>query len=134
MADRLSPAQRSAVMRCVRQADTAPEMIVRRVAFGMGYRYRLHVKGLPGSPDLVFPGRRAIIFVHGCFWHRHECKNWRAPTSNTEYWLPKLKRNAERDREVIAELEERGWRVLVIWECETKDREEMKSRLASFLL
>ena len=102
--------------------DTKPEMIVRRIVHGMGYRYRLHRKDLPGKPDLVFGPRRAVIFVHGCFWHQHpepECKIARIPKSRLEYWRPKLARNVERDLEHLNALEADGWRVMTVWECET---------------
>lgn len=100
----------------------------------MGYRYRLHRKDLPGRPDLAFIGKRKVIFVHGCFWHCHEgCKNSRIPESNTDYWVSKLEKNVKRDREAIDSLEAAGWRVLVVWECETKDIEALTDRLQEFL-
>ena len=114
-----------------------PEMAVRKVAHAAGFRFRLHGKDLPGKPDLVFPKYRAVVFVHGCFWHQHaeaRCLDGRAPKSNTGYWGPKLKRNVERDAASRARLEEMGWRTLVIWECETKDREELGARIAGFLV
>jgi len=121
-------------MRRIRNKGMAPEMKVRRLAHNLGYRYRLHRKDLPGKPDLVFPGRRKVIFVHGCFWHQHqECRDGRPPKSNQSYWQPKLERNTERDARVQAELAEAGWDVLVIWECETKDAQLMKQRLCDFL-
>ncbi|MCH8195520.1 MAG: DNA mismatch endonuclease Vsr, partial [Chloroflexi bacterium] len=102
----------------------------------LGYRYRLHVRRLPGRPDLVFKGKRKAIFVHGCFWHQHpdpSCADARIPKSNVDYWLPKLRRNAERDFENIRALNEEEWRVLVIWECETRDFHNLESRLDAFL-
>lgn len=114
----------------------APEMRVRRLAHALGYRFRLHRKDLPGKPDLVFPARRCIIFVHGCFWHQHPdpaCRDARPPKSNQAYWLPKLSRNVARDQEHIARLEALGWRVLVIWECETADQAALGKRLRAFL-
>ena len=121
-------------MRAVMGRDTVPEMTVRRLTHGMGYRYRLHRKNLPGKPDLVFPGRRKVIFVHGCFWHQHHCpRGERSPKSSRDYWIPKLKRNKQRDVENQARLCEMGWDVLVIWECEMKDRDALKNRIAAFL-
>jgi DNA mismatch endonuclease, patch repair protein len=134
MADVLTPEERSACMRAVRGQDTTPEMRVRRTAHYMGYRYALHKKNLPGSPDLVFPARKKIIFVHGCFWHMHDCKAGRKiPASNTEYWTAKRARNAERDRESIAALTSQGWKVLLVWECETKDLVNLRARISAFL-
>jgi DNA mismatch endonuclease (patch repair protein) len=121
--DTLSPKQRSARMSLVRGTDTKPEMFVRRMVHRMGYRYRLHVAGLPGKPDLVFPKRGKIIFVHGCFWHRHpraSCKLARMPKSRLEFWAPKLEGNRSRDIQAQRALRRAGWRVLVIWECVIK--------------
>ena len=121
-------------MRAVKGRDTGPEMTVRRLTHGMGYRYRLHRKNLPGKPDLVFPGRRKVIFVHGCFWHQHHCpRGERSPKSSRDYWIPKLKRNKQRDAENQSRLREMGWDVLVIWECEMKNRDALKERIAAFL-
>jgi len=132
--DPLSPEERSERMSRVRQKDTRPEMRVRRLVHGLGYRYRLHGAGLPGKPDLVFAGRRKVIFVHGCYWHRHDCKNGqRLPKTRLDFWLPKLKRNAERDREIIEQLGEIGWEALVIWECETKDTDALTKKIRRFL-
>lgn len=118
----------------VRQKDTTPEMIVRRVAHGLGYRFRLHRTSLPGSPDLVFPSRRVAVFVHGCFWHRHEgCPKSTVPKTRQEYWLSKFKDNVTRDERAVAELELRGWLVIVIWECETTSPEKVAGRLKAFL-
>lgn len=114
--------------------DTGPEMVVRRMVHSMGYRYRLHQSKLPGRPDLVFAGRRAVIFVHGCFWHRHAgCELARMPKSRLEFWGPKLEANAARDARKIDELRAAGWRVLVVWECELVDAAKLRSRLAEFL-
>lgn len=108
-------------MRAVRSQDTAPEMTVRRFLHAAGLRYRLHDKRLPGKPDLVFPGRRAVLFVHGCFWHQHpDCPAAERPATNTEYWTRKLDGNTARDARRVTELELNGWRVLIIWECETR--------------
>lgn len=121
-------------MRAVRAKDTKPELIVRRLAYGMGYRYRLHDRSLPGTPDLVFRSRRSVIFVHGCFWHRHKgCTRASEPRSKVGFWRPKLAGNAARDKKQIRALEKRGWRTLVIWECETKDGRPLVSRLRRFL-
>lgn len=134
MVDVYSPNVRSRVMAAVRSKNTKPEMIVRRTVFGMGYRYRLHVKSIPGSPDLVFPGRRRVIFVHGCFWHRHSCGKGRAaPQTNVSFWSEKFRRNKERDRKIQQSLRTRGWRYLVIWECQTRDVNGLKRRIERFL-
>lgn len=120
----------------VRGRDTKPEMLVRRLTHGMGYRYRLHGRGLPGSPDLVFPSRMKVIFVHGCFWHQHldpGCKLARLPKSKLDFWGPKLETNRERDERNLVLLAELGWDVLVIWECQTKNREELQARIGGFL-
>jgi DNA mismatch endonuclease (patch repair protein) len=113
-----------------------PEMTVRRLCHALGYRFRLHRKNLPGKPDLVFPSRKAVIFVHGCFWHQHpnpNCRDSRKPASNLEYWHPKLARTVDRDAKNTAALEEAGWRVLVIWECETRNKAQLKTLVADFL-
>ncbi|MBL3571451.1 very short patch repair endonuclease [Rhodovulum sulfidophilum] len=134
--DILTPEQRSERMSRVRGRDTKPEMLVRRLTHGMGYRYRLHGRGLPGSPDLVFPSRMKVIFVHGCFWHQHldpGCKLARLPKSKLDFWGPKLETNRERDERNLVLLAELGWDVLVIWECQTKNREELQARIGGFL-
>jgi len=131
----VSPATRK-VMRANKGKDTKPEMIVRRLAHGMGYRYRLHRKGLPGKPDLVFESRRKVIFVHGCFWHHHPdpgCKIARLPKSRLDFWLPKLDANRVRDDRDEKALENLGWRVLTVWECELKDEERACDVIRSFL-
>ena len=116
--DTLTRAQRSAVMSRVRSQNSRPEMFVRRLVFALGYRYRLHVAGMPGRPDLVFRSRRKVIFVHGCFWHRHaRCALARLPKSRLEFWLPKLDANKRRDQKNIRALRRKGWAVLTIWEC-----------------
>lgn len=122
-------------MRRIKAGNTGPEMIVRQMAHRLGGRFRLHRRDLPGRPDLAFIGRRKAIFVHGCFWHRHDaCKaGHRTPRSRQEYWLPKLRRNVERDADARRELEALGWTVLTIWECETKDRAALERRLRAFL-
>jgi DNA mismatch endonuclease, patch repair protein len=123
-------------MAAIRSKDTKPELIVRRLVHSLGYRYRLHARDLPGKPDLVLRPKRKVIFVHGCFWHLHPdkaCLNARKPKSNKSYWGPKLSRNVKRDAEHIAALQADGWRVLVIWECETKVLASLKKRLMKFL-
>ena len=121
MTDHISPEKRSENMRAVKAKNTSPEKKVRSVAHRLGLRFRLYRKDLPGSPDLLFPRRKTVLFVNGCFWHRHEnCPKATTPKSNTDYWCRKFKRNIERDRENKRKLEENGWKVLVIWECETK--------------
>lgn len=134
--DSLSVRRRSRNMRAIRSKDTAPELIVRRALTGLGYRYRLHVKNLPGKPDIVMHKKSRAIFVHGCFWHQHRRKNCldsRLPKSNSSYWRPKLSRNVRRDAEHMAALRRDGWRVLVIWDCETKDDVKLAGRLRRFL-
>ena len=134
MTDTLSPEERSLRMGLVRSTGTRPEMTVRRIVHALGYRFRLHDKRLPGSPDLVFRSRRAVIFVHGCFWHRHACCNLaRMPKSRVDFWQSKLDGNRDRDARKIAELRAAGWRVLVVWECEIKDAERLAKSLRAFL-
>lgn len=133
MADKITPARRSENMRRIKSKGMKPEMLVRRMVHRLGYRYRLHRRDLPGKPDLVFGPRRAVVFVHGCFWHQHDCRAGRVPSSNREYWEPKLARNVERDKERRLELEALGWRVLEVWECEIKDKATLADRLVTFL-
>jgi DNA mismatch endonuclease (patch repair protein) len=119
MVDTVSPLQRSAMMSRIRSKDTGPEMFIRRMLHKAGYRYRLHVTTLPGKPDLVFSGRKKIIFVHGCFWHMHAgCTHGQIPKSRVEFWREKLSKNRDRDARNLAELRRAGWEVLIIWECE----------------
>ncbi len=124
---------RSANMRAIRGKDMLPELAVRKLVYAMGYRYRLHGKGLPGKPDLVFGSRRKVIFVHGCFWHSHDCKTAHIPKTNRAYWVPKLERNRARDEKNLAALKEQGWGALIIWECETREERGLKRRLKQFL-
>lgn len=131
--DRLTPEARSANMKAVRRKDTGPEMVVRRELHAAGYRYRLHVKKLPGSPDLVFPGRKKAIFVHGCFWHGHDCRAGLPPKSRQDYWIPKIARNRERDAAAIDALSRSGWDTLVVWQCQVSDRNRLNARLHTFL-
>lgn len=136
MSDVFGPEQRSAIMRAVKGTDTRPEMFVRKLAFGMGFRYRLHVSDLPGKPDLVFPGRKKVIFVHGCFWHRHHCGEGRSmPASNRDYWTAKLARSVVRDARNRRRLRRLGWHVLIVWECQTKPRRagQTAKRIRAFL-
>ena len=129
-----TPEQRSGVMRAVKGRDTAPEMTVRRLAHQMGYRFRLHRKDLPGTPDLVFPGLHKVIFVNGCFWHGHDCaRGARAPKANAAYWRTKITRNILRDAANMVALKAIDWRATVIWECELRDLARVKRRLAGFL-
>lgn len=134
--DTLTPSQRSARMAGIRGRDTKPEMLVRRIVHGLGFRYRLHDKRLPGSPDLVFASRRKAIFVHGCFWHRHPdplCKLARMPKSRLDFWRPKLQGNRERDLRFQSELDALGWRYLIVWECQLRDKEQLQNTLRTFL-
>lgn len=132
--DSVSQQRRSEIMRLVRSKHTGPEMVVRRLVHGAGYRYRLHVKGLPGQPDLVFRNRRKVIFVHGCFWHRHRnCALARLPKSNRDFWLAKLEANRKRDVLIQRALRRAGWRVLTIWECELPKLRHVEVRIRRFL-
>ena len=134
--DTLTPQERSERMSKVRSTDTRLEMAVRRLVHGMGYRYRLHTKDLPGKPDLVFSTRRKVIFVHGCFWHRHdapECHLARLPKSRLDFWLPKFAKNKARDIQVQALLAEKNWSIMTIWECQVRDTEALKRRISEFL-
>ncbi|WP_429542465.1 very short patch repair endonuclease [Pseudomonas frederiksbergensis] len=134
--DTLTPSQRSERMGRVRSTDTQPEMVVRRLIHRMGYRYRLHRKDLPGKPDLVFPVRHKVIFVHGCFWHRHDdphCPLARLPKSRLDFWVPKLDGNRRRDILALERLQAMGWDVITIWECQIRDTEALKNRISRFL-
>ena len=134
MADVLTPEQRRFNMSRIRGRDTKPEMIVRRLVHSLGGRFRLHVRDLPGSPDLVLARRRKIIFVHGCFWHRHRCRYGKpVPKTRTAFWRRKLARNVERDRQVRRSLTRLGWQTLVVWECQTSALERLADRLTWFL-
>ncbi len=136
MADALSPERRSENMRRIRSKDMKPEVAVRSIVHRHGYRFRLHAKELPGKPDIVRRTYKQAIFVHGCFWHQHadpKCLDGRPPKSNTSYWLPKLARNVQRDKDAAAALRKMGWKVLVVWECETKTPARLEKRVLKFL-
>lgn len=134
MTDILSTQARSQRMALVRGKNTGPELKVRKMIYAAGYRYRIHVKGLPGRPDLVFAGRRKVIFVHGCFWHRHEgCSLARIPKSHVEFWSEKLEGNKARDLRNLQELKEMGWSTLTIWECELNNMDALMKRVYLFL-
>ena len=126
--------QRSRIMRAVKGADTTPELAVRRLAHSMGYRFRLHRNDLPGKPDLTFPRLRKVIFVHGCFWHGHDCpRGARVPVQNRDYWTRKVARNVERDMSAQSALHCLGWKSLVVWECEIKEQDRLRRALRRFL-
>jgi DNA mismatch endonuclease, patch repair protein len=131
--DRISPERRSLNMRAIRGKDTTPELRVRKCAFAMGYRFRIHVQQLPGRPDLVFPSRRKVVFVNGCYWHGHGCARSFRSKTNVAFWSAKIARNGERDAAAISRLRVGGWSVLTIWECETTQIDMMEARLRAFL-
>jgi DNA mismatch endonuclease (patch repair protein) len=134
MTDVYGPEKRSAVMRRVKGRNTTPEMKVRKALTKLGARYRLHRKDLPGNPDIVMPGRRLALFVHGCFWHGHDCaRGARVPKQNRDYWVAKVARNMARDAKNAEALTAAGWRVETIWECELKDAEALEERLRALL-
>jgi DNA mismatch endonuclease (patch repair protein) len=134
MTDHLEPGMRSALMARIRGRHTQPELTVRRIAHRMGLRFRLHRRDLPGTPDLVFPARKSVVFVHGCWWHRHpNCAKASGAKTRPEYWRAKFDRNVERDRGVKQQLEESGWRVITIWECETKSEAVIESLLREII-
>jgi DNA mismatch endonuclease (patch repair protein) len=130
-----SAERRSRIMRAVKSQNTAPEKFVRSLLHSLGFRYRLHRKDLPGKPDIVFPARGKVIFVHGCFWHGHTCRRGaRTPKNNADYWIAKIERNRVRDKINVEKLRNEGWQVLMIWECEIGNREVLANRLTDFLL
>lgn len=132
--DVLTPQQRSYCMSRIRKYDTTPELVVRSVVHRLGYRFRLYRRDLPGCPDLVLPRHRKVIFVHGCWWHRHNCRlGKRTPKSRRDYWLPKLARNKERHKGNVRSLRKQGWDVLTVWECQVKNLPELITRLNAFL-
>jgi DNA mismatch endonuclease (patch repair protein) len=132
--DHLSSSERSRQMALMKSKNTAPELAVRKIVYGMGFRYRLHEKGLPGKPDIVFKGRKKVIFVHGCFWHRHEgCRRASNPKSNLDYWSAKFNRNTTRDRANLQALHDAGWETLIVWECELKSVDALATKLRAFI-
>lgn len=131
--DSISKRKRSQVMSRVRSKDTRPEMLVRRMVFGDGYRYRLHARDLPGHPDIVFRSRRKVILVHGCFWHRHACSLARIPKSRVGFWTEKLEGNRLRDDRNRGRLARKGWRILVVWECQLSNLDRVRARIRRFL-
>ena len=132
--DPLTVKERSERMALVKSKDTKPEIAVRRLIHRMGYRYRLHSRVLPGHPDLVFPTRKKVIFVHGCFWHRHKgCPNTRLPKTRLDFWKPKLEKNRKRDLAKQRKLRRQGWRMLVVWECQINNEKKLSGRLRAFL-
>jgi DNA mismatch endonuclease (patch repair protein) len=136
MTDTLTRKERSFRMSCVKSRDTSPERVVRRMIHAMGFRYRLHEGGLPGRPDIVLPRHRKIVFVNGCFWHRHSaagCKLSRLPKSRLEFWLPKLESNRLRDQRDMRRLRNAGWKILVVWECQLRHKERIENKLRFFL-
>lgn len=134
MTDRLSRLARSRNMSRIRSVDTGPERLVRKMLFALGYRFRLHRRDLPGTPDIVFISRRKVIFVHGCFWHGHfRCARAKRPTSNVDFWTRKIERNAARDRAAVASLRRAGWHICVIWQCELRDINALQANLLKFL-
>ena len=136
MTDTFSSKKRSEIMRTVRSVDTMPELVVRRMIHSLGFRYRLHNKKLPGTPDLVFSCRKKIIFIHGCFWHRHRCKAGRSfPSSRTKYWKKKFENNQCRDSQNRRKLKKMGWDILIVWECQTKKKNinDLKNKVINFL-
>lgn len=134
MSDVLTSEQRRRNMQAIRSRDTAPEMVVRRIIHRLGYRFRLHQKALPGHPDIVLPRLRRVVLVHGCFWHQHKsCRHATRPATRAEFWATKLDGNVRRDARVRRKLRTMGWKVLVVWECQTRKPEALASRLQSFL-
>lgn len=137
MTDKLTPNKRSQNMRRIKSRNTSPELIVRKLTHRLGYRFRLHRKDLPGKPDIVFPSKKKVIFVHGCFWHQHlnkKCLDSRLPKSNQKYWVQKLERNKIRDKQAKINLTRLGWKYLIIWECEKINLENLKNKINKFLI
>lgn len=135
MTDVLTVAQRHRCMSSIKGKDTKPEMVVRKWLWSNGFRYRLHSKNLPGKPDIVFPGRRKVIFVHGCFWHRHDCRFFKWPGTNVNFWKEKIVGNVERDKRNRIALRKAGWKILIVWECEVKasSQNRLWQRIRRFL-
>jgi DNA mismatch endonuclease (patch repair protein) len=134
VADHVDPAKRSEIMRAVGSRDTKPELLVRKMIHRAGFRYRLHSKSLPGTPDIVFPGLRRVIFVHGCYWHGHSgCRKAALPKSRVEFWNAKIAANRVRDENAMMQLRQGGWAPIVVWQCELRDPEEVLRRVTRFL-
>lgn len=135
MADKLTPEARSALMSRIRSKDTKPEMAVRRLLHGLGYRYVLHDARLPGKPDLVFPSRRKVVFVHGCFWHGHNCRRGFRPANNAQFWAAKIDGNRARDRRHARAIRAQGWQMFIVWECAIRSQQmaALARRLVRFL-
>jgi DNA mismatch endonuclease, patch repair protein len=131
--DNLTVAERSARMARIRGRDTKPELVVRKLLFSLGYRYRIHVQGLPGRPDIAFPSLKKAIFVHGCFWHQHGCGKYKQPASRLDFWLPKLDLNVRRDRRKLRQLNRAGWQYRIVWECQLCCQAALARRLSAFL-
>lgn len=139
MADIVDKATRSRMMSGIRSKDTKPEVLIRKALHAQGFRYRLHDKALPGKPDLSFPKYGAVMFIHGCFWHGHDCRYFKVPQTRTAFWLDKINGNRQRDARQVAQLQQAGWRVLLIWECATRKNEKMTldmliDRIANWLI
>jgi DNA mismatch endonuclease, patch repair protein len=133
MADRFSAAERSRIMSLIKGKDTEPERIVRRIVHRLGFRFRLHVKELPGKPDIVLPRHHKVIFTNGCFWHGHHCKRGSRPSSNTEFWDSKIESNIKRDRRIRKELRDLGWKCVTIWQCQMKNHKTLTEKITRFM-
>jgi DNA mismatch endonuclease, patch repair protein len=133
MPDNHTPQQRSKNMRAVHGKNTGPELFIRSMLHRLGYRFRLHRKDLAGTPDIVFPIRKSVVFVHGCFWHGHDCARGKQPSSNVDFWRRKIARNKERDGFTKERLRNNGWKVLTVWACETKNPHRLEQRVSRFL-
>lgn len=135
MGERFTPEERSRIMSLIKGRETKPEKLVRSILHGLGYRFRLHVKNLPGKPDIVLPRHKKIVFVHGCFWHGHKrCKRAKRPATRKEFWNRKIDGNIKRDEKVGRQLKALGWKVLVVWQCKTRNQTELRNRLEKFML
>lgn len=133
MADTVPQKTRSRIMRSVGTRNTGPEVAVRKLLSSLGYRYRLHRRDLPGTPDIVFAGRRKVVFVHGCFWHGHRCRYGKLPKSKIEYWRPKIENNRKRDAKNMKSLRDEGWKAAVVWQCELRNERNAQKKLKAFL-
>ncbi|MHB1958116.1 MAG: very short patch repair endonuclease [Acidobacteriaceae bacterium] len=133
MTDTRTPEQRRRIMQSVGTKDTEPELMLRKFIYRLGFRYRLHIQKLPGKPDIAFPGRKKVIFVHGCFWHAHNCEKGNAPKSRLNYWGPKLAANKRRDTKNRRQLRDLGWSVMTVWQCELKDLRVLERKITHFL-